>query len=133
MKMCMLATLVRSSCLTLLLTFSARLHVKLIMPDSCTASPSISCKFGLRKNTHHLIQHYPILSVQQHMLGVKIIHSPHPLQGEHLCFYVVLLPHESAQLHLHFRLSGKCVYIQFMPLHSQHPHNLTVQAHTHFF
>lgn len=40
-------TLARSSCRTLLLTFSARLQVKAIIPASCWASPSISCRLGL--------------------------------------------------------------------------------------
>ena len=40
-------TLARSSWRTLRLTFSARLHVKVIIPDSWLASPSISCRFGL--------------------------------------------------------------------------------------
>lgn len=40
-------TLARSSWRTLLLTFSARLQVKVIIPVNCWASPSMSCKLGL--------------------------------------------------------------------------------------
>lgn len=53
----MLGTLVRSSCLTLQLTFSARLQVKLIMPESCTASPSISCRLGLQSTYNNNNDH----------------------------------------------------------------------------
>lgn len=40
-------TFARSSCLTLRLTFSARLQVNVIMPASWLASPPISCRLGL--------------------------------------------------------------------------------------
>lgn len=64
-------TFARSSCRTLLLTFSARLQVKVIIPESWLASPSISCKLGLRET---FVKTWEIKQTKKYLDSQTVLH-----------------------------------------------------------
>lgn len=92
-----LDTLARSSCLTLLLTFSARLQVNVIIPANCLASPSISCKLGLEAQSKVSEQNSQGKKCYQQGHYSRTVHSWQLWGIAHTNTYRLLTPYDEGQ------------------------------------